>query len=184
MRMRLLLVVLVALAPVGCRTRGKLQLPKSPEEAYREVAGAIKKGNLVRVFELVDRDSQYAVMSIFEAQGRIAELVRSGYPAERQARELERVQLARQSPDVNVFFVGYVKQTGALAALTGLPEGARAEGSGERVTMRAGNRAVPFCKQGDGWVYCGWREQLEEQKLRAIRDLTSVREAVETFRGK
>jgi hypothetical protein len=50
------------------------------------------------------------------------------------------------------------------------------------VELVSGAQRLAVC-QGDGaWWYCGLREAFDELKLKATRDLTTVRENIESFR--
>ena len=114
----------------------------------------------------------------------MCELVKSHYPQNLRARELARCQLAAQSKDAKAYFAAYAKANQLLAPLAGLGEIEAKQGEGDRLEVKSRGQQLAFCKEGQTWGYCGLRAELEGQKIRAARDLTTVKENVETFKGR
>jgi hypothetical protein len=185
-------VLVAALAMPSCRRREEWHPPKKPEEAGERAAAAARGRQLDRLFRLLDKNSRWSLMSVHKAHREICKLVRGHYPKARQPRELRRCHPAERARDVEAFFVDYFKRhPELLEPLTRFrPPGKRAGSKDppprspapDRVELVSGAQRLAVC-QGDGaWWYCGLREAFDELKLKATRDLTTVRENIESFR--
>jgi len=168
MRALLLCSLLWLSAGPGCSGRGaQSAAPKSPEQAAAELQRLARAGDAGGVYELLDQDSRWSLMSIHKDQHAICALVRASYPKERQARELERCRLADRARDAKAMFAAYARQEALLAKLAG----------------QAPPRAE-LCQDGAGWRYCGLRAELERLKVKTARDAASIRENAEAFKGR
>lgn len=174
-------LALNAVLLVGC-VRESTVLP-SPERAGAEVAEAARAGKLERVFDLLDKNTRWSIMSVHKDRQQICKLIQDHYPKERQARELRRCHLAAAAADARAFFVAYAKQHKQLVEpLARLQVAGAGHGSGSRVELEGGGQRVPFCKEDGGWYCCGLRERFERLKLKAARDLMTVRENTEAYK--
>jgi hypothetical protein len=193
--MRVRLFLLVGLLLGGCQRAGspvKVALPTTPEEAFAELTRAARQGDGGRLYALLDNDSRWSLMSIQRDQREICAIVRSTYPKEHQERELARCRQAAMAKDVEAYFVSYAAGQRLLAPLAALGKMGRRSGSGARVEIEAERGRVAVCEEQRkedgrelrGWVYCGLRPQLEAAKIKAARDLTSVRENAESYKGR
>lgn len=181
---RMVLTVLIALVAAGCRTKKPEIVPQSPEEAFTELKQAFQRTPLEgdQVFMLLDRQSRWSLMSVFKDRKQICKLVRAHYPKARQARELQRCRMAASSDSATAFFAAYAQQHKLLEPLTRMGALSGRRGSAQRVELQSQGTSFAFCKEPDGWFYCGLAEQLDQLKVKAARDLTTVQENVDAYR--
>lgn len=168
---------LALLAP-ACKGRSGHSAKKTPRELVAALRKAARAGDFKAVYGLLDESSRWSVMSIFQAQQRARALVRKHYPAERQAAELRRTHLVATAADPEAYFAAYGRERRLLERLRDLPAAVAA-------AVDAGSASSPawLCKEREGWVYCGLRGELEQLKLRAVRDLETLREGLDLQRG-
>ncbi len=178
-------LVLAALTMlVGCRRGDRPPpAPTSPEQALAELGRAVAGADSGRVFELLDQDSRWSVMSIHRDQLKLCAEVRAHYPKERQPRELERCRAADAAREVKPFFAAFARAGRLLEPLSGLTGREPLQRSGEKAVV-AGRAAVVLCREGAAWGYCSLREELERLKLKAARDLAIVQENAEAYKGR
>lgn len=172
----------LVLLPLGVACRQAT--PMRAAEVFSALGEAARRGDAATLFGLLDQQSQWSLMSAYRAQRQQRDAVLAYYPAERQARELQRTQLLAGVSDVAGFCAAYYRSSGTLAALARLGPAPAAEPQGERVVWRSGDVEVALCREGGRWTYCGQRAALEQLKLKSTRDLETVRESVEGFRGR
>jgi hypothetical protein len=178
---RAALLALVCAAAGGCR-RGASPPPLPPPEAALEALAQVG-GDGARLFDLLDQQSRWSVMTVHRDLRHLCELVRAHYPKDRQARELARCHAAEAAPEPRDFFGRQANAWGVLRGLQGLTGKEGLEGSGEQRTVKGLRPPVILCR-GPDWSYCGLREELERIKLRTTRDLATVQENVEAYRGR
>lgn len=178
-RHALLLASCLAVAATGCRMKRKL--PSSAEDVLSAVVDAAKKGDAERIYALLDKKSRWSIISVRQAEREARKLVVAHYPRGRQARELRRTALAARAEDAKAYFVAWVRQRELLGALARFGEVDRRERKGDRLTLHSKGATVVLCRAGDAWRYCSLRAQLDRMKVRAARDLTTVRESAEAF---
>jgi hypothetical protein len=90
---------------------------------------------------------------------------------------------AEPAADARAFFAGEARGWGLLAILEGLSGKEALQGSGGRRTAQGKRGQVQLCQEGDRWSFCGAREALEAIKVKTARDLATVQENAEAFRG-
>jgi hypothetical protein len=168
----------------ACRTREGYVPPASPAEALSRIQAAIRADNLGEVWKLLDKKTQWSLMSVHKDQRKTCELVRASYPKERQVRELRRCRAAEVAADTKAFFVALARAhrdeiLGPVARFKA--PGKTVEQEGE-ARLSDGQRQLAFCKEDRGWTYCGLREHAEQLKLKAVRDRATVRENIEAFK--
>ncbi len=176
-RLALLLVVLA-----GCRSQA--QAPRTPEAALRELGDAARASDLARLQRVLDTESRWSLITIHKDQLKLCGLVRAHYPKERQRLELSRCRLADGARDPEALFATWARERGLVVAFAKLPAEGKATVVGERATFSAAGGEHTFCREGDGWLYCGLRAELEQLKLKAARDVATVQENVEAYRGR
>jgi hypothetical protein len=184
MRLVIAWMVLMVLIAAGCRTKRPEILPQSPEEAFAELKKASQSTppQVDQLFLVLDRKSRWSLMSVFKDRKQICKLVREHYPRARQARELQRCRMAASSESATAFFAAYARQHKLLEPLTRLGAISGRRGSAQRVELQSQGATLAFCKEPDGWFYCGFSDQLDQLKVKAARDLTTVQENVDAYR--
>jgi hypothetical protein len=180
MRRPLAVAALLA-ALAGCRTPSRA--PASPEAALHALVDAARAGDLAKLYGLLDTPSRWSLMSVYKDQLKLCGLVRAHYPKERQRNELARCRLADGARDVESLFSTWARERGLAATLAKLPAAGKPSVAGERATL-PGAPAVILCREGEGWLYCGLRDELERLKLKAARDMATIQENVEAYRGR
>jgi hypothetical protein len=170
-------VVLVASAVglAGCRHKSK-----TPEEAYRRFAEAVRKGDGGALFDALDQSTRWDLMTIQKAHREAYDIVLSNYPEgperEREKRKYEPAATAasaralfetrdapRLIPMMRILVLGQVRFEPG-------PAGGEVD-----AVMENGGR-LPFARgQDGGWGYAGLAKQTTEEKNRAYHDLDVVR---------
>jgi len=180
--MRYFALSLIALALFsGCSTKKKR--PKTADAASAALATALKKGDGQAIYDLLDQKSKWSLMSALRAQREIRKLVKKHYPKDRQPRLLARTRGAAKSADATKYFLFVVKRDRLFATLGSADSAAKARArSTDRADFAAGGKLRRFCHADGVWTFCGFRARFEALKVRANRDLTTVRENAETFR--
>ena len=169
----------------ACRTREGQVPPKSPGEALVRLQAAAKADRPGAVWELLDKTTQWSLMSVHKDQRKTCELVRASYPKQRQVRELRRCHAAEVAPDTKAFFIALARRDRAtfLEPLVRFKAPGKAESDGQREALLSdGANKLAFCKEEQGWGYCGLRDHVDQLKVKATRDLATVRENIEAFK--
>lgn len=187
MSRRVVLIGIALVALGSCRRKEPDRPLASPREALSRVVAAARSSNMVQLFGLLDRNTRYSVMSVHRDHKKICELVRARYPKQLQARELSRCHAAASTRDARAFFVAYSARHRDDIIEPLLRFGLESvkqqdQKQGPRVELASGNGRLAFCKEDGGWCYCGLRERFDQLKLKAARDLTTVRENSESYR--
>jgi hypothetical protein len=180
--LRLVVLALLGVGAAGCpRSKAPLRAP-TPEQGLAELARA--GGDARLVFDVMDQDSRWSVITAHRDLRAICQLVRAHYPKDRQPRELRRCQTAEAVREPRDFFASQASGWGLLGGLSGLTGKEPLQGQGDRRTVaRPGQPALIFCRNGADWSYCGAREELERLKVKTSRDLASVQENTEAYKG-
>lgn len=172
-------------AGTACRTREGQVPPRSPAEALGRLQAAVKADKPGAVWELLDKNTQWSLMSVHKDQRKTCELVRASYPKQRQVRELRRCHAAEVAPDAKAFFIALARRDRAafLERIVRFKAPGKAEGAGQRETsLSDGVNRLAFCREEQAWGYCGLRDHVDQLKVKAARDLATVRENIEAFR--
>ena len=139
-------------------------VPANAEQVLDQLKAAAAKGDWGRVFDLLDRDSRWSLISLHKARVEACGLVRANYPKARRARALERCAEAAHHKDARAHFIAGGERLPPLGDLAG-----------------AKVQNLTFCQTGGLWGFCGLREQYRQLKVKAARDLAVVRESAEAF---
>jgi hypothetical protein len=169
-------VLLAASAP-SC----KKSVPQSAAEAHRALHRAASGNDAVAVYHLLDRKTQWSIISAYKSKREIRQLVLKHYPAQRRDRELQRTQLVQRAGNAVAYFLALAERDKLLAPLAAAGTIDAEEKRADEATLQSGGTKLRFCKGDAGWSYCGLREYAEGLKVRASRDLALVKENVETF---
>ena len=194
MRASTVVVGLLLASVVSCRRSQptEMPLPTTPEAALQALGRAAQGGDAARLWGLLDQTSRWSLMSVQRDLREICTLVRASYPREQQARELQRCRPAAEAKTAEELFVAYAKAQRLLRPLARVgPPGAR-RGTGDSLEIESGGTRVALCREHRrvgreehaGWAYCGLREHLDAAKLKAARDLVTVRENAESYKGR
>ena len=135
----------------ACRTREGQVLPKSPAEAIVRLQAAVKADRPGTVWDLLDKNTQWSLMSVYKDQRKTCELVRASYPKQRQVRELRRCHAAEVAPDAKAFFIALARQDRAsfLEPIARFKGPGKVEGGGQReASLSDGATKLAFCNEG------------------------------------
>ena len=175
--------LVVALALSACRRGERSNPPKTPEEAASRTVAAARGQKTRHLFDLLDRGSRWSVMSAHEARQTICKLVRANYPRARQERELRRCRSAEEARGAEDFFASLLaRHADWLEPLLGFKAPGQRSGAGKQVVLVGGGQRLQLCRGDGGWWYCGMSQALDRLKVRAARDLTAVRENIESIK--
>jgi hypothetical protein len=171
------LALAAALAAAGGCTRG----PKSPEDAYRQVAGAVAARDGGKLFDALDLETRWSWMTVQRAQREAYDITLSNFPEgperERQIRRFQAGALAGSPRELFSKTVAAETWT-ELAPLAGAAPPAFT-GDGGRVTAPGpGGTTLVFRRLSHGhwgWGYAGFADAAEQLKRRALADLEMVR---------
>lgn len=169
--------MLIALAAAGC-TRGA----STPEDAYGQLATAVRAGDAAALFEALDLETRWAWMTIQRAHREAYDVVLSNFPDDERERALPRYEDGAHAEDAAALFAR--KQgPAALAALRGrLPDRPSFTKLGEddATTAASDGKPLPFHRR-KGWGYRGFYEEAKSLEKRAWADLESVRTSATDF---
>jgi hypothetical protein len=181
--LRLVGVALLGVVAAGCPRSKAPPSAATPELALADLARA--GGDPKLLFDVMDQASRWSAITVHRDLRTICQLVRAHYPKDRQARELQRCQAADSVREPRDFFAGQAAGWGLLAGLSGLTGKEPLQGQGDRRTVaRPGQPALVFCRTDNAWSYCGPREELERLKVKTSRDLASVQENADAYKGR
>lgn len=170
-----LATAVVAGAGAGCSRA------KSPEEAHRRFVEAVRTGDPARVFDVLDKQTRWAWMTVQKRHREAHDIVLSTYPEgavrDTALRRFERGATAGSAKALFADEVGRAAlpnlRTQAAAAVVSFetaPDGETASAvtaTGERIPFRRGPNG--------GWGYGGFAADAEDRQRRAIQDLDVVR---------
>lgn len=158
--------------------------PRSVEGALDAAARAIEAGDGERLFRVIDERSRHAMYAIVKARRAAAALIEADYPPEERAAALAALGDAATVKDGPALFArrcdrpcmdGFAAQLGAPTKRTQVGDEVVVETTrGGTLHMYAGS---------DGWFGLVWRtEALAEERTRAARELTQIRDNAATYR--
>jgi hypothetical protein len=170
-------VALVALAAAGAGCRHK---NKTPEEAYRRFSEAVTAGDGGALWDSLDQESRWAMMTVQKWHREAYDIVLSNYPeGPERERERHRFERAATASSARELFIddtapALMPMLQPLAAADAKiepgPGGDRASAvlaSGARVELARGSSG--------GWGFAGLQKRAEDDKNRAYHDLEMVR---------
>jgi hypothetical protein len=194
MRSSTVVVGLLLASAVSCRRPrpAEVPLPTTPEAALQALGRAAQEGDAARLWVLLDQTSRWSLMSVQRDLREICNLVRGSYPREQQARELQRCRQAAEAKTAEELFVAYAKAQRLLQPLARIGAPGPRRGAGDSLEIESGGTRVALCREQRreareeraGWAYCGLRAHLDAMKLKAARDLVTVQENVESYKGR
>lgn len=180
----LALVIISIISGNGCRRNSTVRGARSPEQAFTDLAQLVREHKTSRIYDLLDNESRWSLMTILRDQRAICDLVRTQYPQNRQARELLRCQLSARAKDARDLFEAYARAYQVLTPLEHLSSISKKQGTFDRVEIESQGVKLMFCREGAGWFFCGLRSQLEALKVKSARDLISIKENADSFKGR
>jgi len=169
--------VLAAMAAIpGCRHKSK-----TPEDAYRRFAAAVKAGDGAALFDALDQDTRWALMTIQKWHREAYDIVLSNYPeGPEREREKNRFEEAATASSARELFrataaARLMSQMGALV-LDAPSSFDRSLGDDRAVAVLANGTRIPFARTANGgWGFAGLAQRTEVEKNRAYHDLEVVR---------
>ena len=178
---------LIAGGLIACRSdqQGKRAPASSARQALAMLAAASEKRDYNSIFALLDKQSLWSIESIHAAHRESALLVKRYYPQERQSGPLARVAAALRWKTAKAYFATTLAPSQpALRGIIARQTDSDRQPTANRQRLKTESGSYEFCKAGELWRFCGLRASLEQVKVRAIRDLKSIRENVETYRAR
>lgn len=166
---------MVVAAGAGCNKA------KTPEEAHRRFVEAVRTGDPVKVFDVLDKQTRWGWMTVQKRHREAYDIVLSTYPEgsvrDSALRRFERGATANSAKDLFADEVGRaafpnlrVQADAPVARFETAADG----GTAAAVTT-TGDR-VPFRRASDGgWGYGGFAADADDRQRRAIHDLEAVR---------
>lgn len=182
--LRLALVPLSLLVMGGGGCTGKKKVLQTPEQAFAALTAAAKEGDVgaAHIYTLLDERSRWGAISAHKDLRAICALIAAHYPPQGRKREMRRCNLAARAKTTKAWFAAHARRERLFAPLAALTRVEGRSEEGDRATLSSGGRELAFCKQEGAWTYCGLREHFEQLKLKAARDLTTVRENTEAYK--
>ncbi len=149
---------------LGCSQRsGKPEdVPRSKDQATALLRAAVQARDPGKVYDVLDRQSRWSMITVHKNLRQICSLVKTHYPAARRARELERCSAAARHREPRAYMASLAWTAPLLAPLSG--DGARG-----------------LCKRDGQWSYCALGPGMQKLKLKTARDLATTRENADTF---
>ena len=182
-RSRALVGLLVSALPVslpfwasGCRHKSK-----TPDEAYQRFAAAVTAGDGAALFDALDQQARWSLMTIQKWHREAYDIVLSNYPeGPEREREKQRFEPAATAPSAREMFSTATapKLIPTLAPLAaGTPQKVETgPADGQATAVLANGSRVPLGRGEDGgWGYAGLDQQTLDDKNRAFHDLEVVR---------
>jgi hypothetical protein len=178
-RLRSRALTLAALAALtfapGCRHRSK-----TPDDAFRRFSAAVQAGDGGALFDALDQETRWDLMSIQKWHREAYDIVLSNYPEgterEREKRRFERRATASSARELF--------RTDAAPTLMPMleplaiadPKFELGPGENEAAGVLPGGVRIPFARgQDGGWGFAGLAKRTNDEKVRAFRDLEMVR---------
>ncbi|MFH1129962.1 MAG: hypothetical protein V1754_01420, partial [Pseudomonadota bacterium] len=159
----------------------KCSPPQTPEETFSRLTKALHANDILPVYSLLDRQTQWSIISTYEAQKEIASLASRYYPKDRQTLEYQRLKTAVVSGTPREFFATQATAQKLLEPLFSVKHIESKTVTQDRVEIKSGNQILPFCHENNEWFYCGLREYFNDQKVRAARDLAAAHENAKAY---
>jgi hypothetical protein len=163
-------------AAAGC-TRG----PKSPEDAYRQLAEAASARDGSKLFDALDLETRWSWMTAQRAQREAYDITLSNFPeGPERDRQLRRFQAGALAANPRELFSKSVpaETWSELAPLAGTPTPVFTGDGGTVTAPGPGGRTLVFRKLSHGhwgWGFAGLADAGEQLKRRALADLEMVR---------
>jgi len=180
LRFRSHVLVGVALVALPMGAAGCQHKSKTPEEAFQRFAAAVTAGDGAALFDALDQQTRWDLMTIQKWHREAYDIVLSNYPeGPVRDREKERFERAATAPSARELFrtdaaPGLLPTLAPLAA--GIPRVEAGAAAGQATAVLESGGRVPLAR-GDngGWGFAGLAKRAEDDKNRAYHDLEVVR---------
>jgi hypothetical protein len=171
-----ILFAMLSATTAGCRHKSK-----TPEDAYQRFAAAVTAGDSGALFDALDQQTRWALMTIQKWHREAYDIVLSNYPEgperEREAHRFERAATASSAREL--FRVATAPRLIPMLAPLVMDTPASFErGPGDdraAAVLPNGGRILFLRGQNGGWGFGGLAQGTEEDKNRAYHDLEVVR---------
>ncbi len=176
----LALPLAVGLAVAGCRHKSK-----TPEEAFQRFAAAVNAGDGAALFDALDQQARWDLMTIQKYHREAYDIVLSNYPeGPVRDREKGRFEHAATAPSARELF-----RTDEAPALLptylpmaqGIPRIELGPADGQATAVLDSGQRVPLGRTGGGWGFAALDKSAEEDKNRAYHDLEAVRSSAADY---
>lgn len=177
-----LVAAVLVVASACSRPSESPPMPRTPIAAYEQLDQALLRADWGRVFDLLDRDSRWSLMSIHKDLRQSCDLVKAHYPEDRRGPELARCSAAALCPEARTLFAQKrlkLPELERLPSALGPAGPIRSDGNDRWIGSRAGE--LRFCVDEGIWGFCNLRDALNQLKIKTARDLQGIQENVETF---
>jgi hypothetical protein len=175
-----LAIALTLIAAVGAGAAGCRHKSKSPAEAYRRFADAVRSGDGGAVFDALDQDTRWAYMTIQKWHREAYDIVLSNYPEgperEREGHRFEHWATASSARDLfkqelaPALLPTFQPLVADDATIQPGPDDDHAT-----AVLASGARAPLAHGKDGGWGFAGLDKQVDDEKNRAYHDLEVVR---------
>jgi hypothetical protein len=170
-----LALVALPMAAAGCRHRSK-----TPEEAFQRFSTAVQAGDGAALFEALDQQTRWDLMTIQKYHREAYDIVLSNYPeGPLRDREKGRFEHAATAASAKELFrsdtaPGLLPTLAPLAK--GIPRIEAGAADGQATAVLDGGGRVPLARgENGGWGFSGLARGAEDDKSRAYHDLEVVR---------
>jgi hypothetical protein len=171
----LALPLAAGLTVAGCRHKSK-----TPEEAFQRFAAAVQGGDGAALFDALDQQARWDLMTIQKYHREAYDIVLSNYPeGPVRDREKGRFEHAATAPSARELFraddaPGLLPTY--LAMAQGIPRIETGPADGQATAVLDNGQRVPLGRDGGGgWGFAGLDKRAEDDKNRAYHDLEVVR---------
>jgi hypothetical protein len=176
----LALPLAVGLTVAGCRHKSK-----TPEEAFQRFAAAVNAGDGAALFDALDQQARWDLMTIQKYHREAYDIVLSNYPeGPVRDREKGRFEHAATAPSARELF--RTDEAPALlptylAMAQGIPRIELGPADGQATAVLDNGQRVPLGRTGGGWGFAALDKTAEEDKNRAYHDLEAVRSSAADY---
>src|SRR4051812_14219767 len=170
-----LALVALPMAAAGCQHKSR-----TPEEAFQRFATAVQAGAGAALFDALDQQTRWDLMTIQKYHREAYDIVLSNYPeGPVRDREKGRFEHAATAPSARELFRSDTAPglLPTLAPLTqGIPRIQAGPGDRQATAVLDGGGRVPLLRgESGGWGFAGLAKRAEDDKNRAYNDLEAVR---------
>jgi hypothetical protein len=176
------LILAALLVSVGGCRKGS----KTPAEAYKRFAAAVTAGDGGALFDALDQDTRWSLMTVQKWHREAYDIVLSNYPeGPDRERERRRFEEAATAPSARELFMRTVApRLIPLLVPLALGDAPVEMGPGEdraAAVLASGGRVELARGKDGGWGFAGYAKRAEEDKNRAYNDLEVVRASAADF---
>lgn len=157
---------------------------QTAESACESLRNAVLEADGIAVFEVLLENTQWSVATVQKLHRRMAESIRSSYPAGEQAAALARLYAADSDNGQELFLQLYTERYAAdFRARVGEQMSVQVDAAGQASCGAAAARPFPLALGRDGqWGLSELDREWEDAKLRAYHDQETVTKNVELYR--